>query len=164
MNTRSTAPATSTSPAMAAKIRVLFVDDNRDLLTVLRMVINAETDMRCVGGLASADHLVAEVRRLCTHPPRPTPDAAAQLVVILDATMPGKDPLEAMSELAAAFPQVRTIIYSGHAGPVFIDRAINAGAWGYVSKRHEPAVIIRAVREVSAGRVCMVDAHMDSRH
>jgi two-component system response regulator DesR len=155
MNPRKTGPTSSSSPsATATKIRVLFVDDNRDLSAVLGMVINAEPDMRCVGTLVSADKLVAEVRRFCTQAPRPTPDAAKPLVVILDATMPGKDPLEAMSELAAAFPQVRTIIYSGHDDPGFIKRAVDAGAWGCVSKRDEPTAITRAVREVWAGRIC----------
>jgi DNA-binding NarL/FixJ family response regulator len=149
MRSRSTATKTSSSPS-ATKIRVLFVDDNQDLSTVLRMVIDAEPDMLCVGSLASADHLVAEVRRLCTKAPAPTTDAATHLVVILDATMPGKDPVEAMSELAAAFPHVQTIIYSGHDDPRFIDRAIDAGAWQYVSKREEPAALTRAVREVWA--------------
>jgi two-component system response regulator NreC len=149
MRTRSTATKTSSSPS-ATKIRVLFVDDNQDLSTVLRMVIDAEPDMRCVGCLASADRLVAEVRRLCTRAPTPNPEAATPLVVILDATMPGKDPFEAMSELATAFPQVPTIIYSGHDDPGFIDRASNAGAWGCVSKREEPDAVTRAVREVWA--------------
>lgn len=153
MNTPRAATTSSSSPsATAMKIRVLFVDDNRDLSAVLRMVIDAEPDMRYVGSLVSADKLVAEVRRLCTQAPRPTHDAATPLVVILDATMPGKDPLEAMSELAAAFPQVRTIIYSGHDDPGFIERAIDAGAWGCVSKSDEPTAITRAVREVWAGR------------
>lgn len=151
MNTRKPASTTSSSPSpSASKIRVLFVDDNQDLTVVLHMIIDAEPDMQCVGCLASADHLVAEVRRLCTKAPAPTPDAATHLVVILDATMPGKDPLEAMSELAAAFPHVQTIIYSGHDDPRFIDRAINAGAWQYVSKREEPTALTRAVREVWA--------------
>jgi two-component system, NarL family, response regulator DesR len=157
MNTRPTAAQSqmsSSSSLTATKIRVLFVDDNQDLSTILRMVIDSEPDMRCVGSLASADTLVAEVRRLCTQAPPPTPDVATPLVVILDATMPGKDPLEAMRELAAALPQVRTIIYSGHDDPGFIERVIGAGAWGCVSKRHEPAAITRAVREVCAGRIC----------
>lgn len=137
----------------SASIRVLCVDDNRDLTEVLRRVIDAQPDLRCVGCLASANDLLAEVRRLCTTPPPTLPDPAMPLVIILDATMPGKDPLEAVGELAAAFPQAKTIIYSGHDDPGFIDRAIDAGAWGCVSKSDEPHAVIRAIHEVAEGRV-----------
>ncbi len=153
MNTRPTARKAATSrPASVstAKIRVLCVDDSRDMTAVLKMMIDAEPDMQCVGCLASADNLIAEARRVSTTPSSPSP---TPLVVILDATMPGKDPLEAMSEMAVALPWVRTIIYSGYDDPGFIRRAIDAGACGCVSKREEPAAITRAVRELWAGRV-----------
>ena len=63
-----------------------------------------------------------------------------------------------MSELAAAFPQARTIIYNGHDDRGFIDRTIDAGAWGCVSKRDDPATVTRTVREVAAGRVFLPGA------
>ena len=154
MSTRATARQKPTSPLASIspkKIRVLCVDDSRDITAMLKMVIDAEPDMVCVGCLASADNLIAEARRLSTTPSTPSP---TPLVIILDATMPGKNPLEAMRELAAAIPQVRTIIYSGHDDPGFVARAIDAGAWGCVSKREEPAAITRAVCEVWAGRAC----------
>lgn len=145
-----TPTAASPNALPPATIRVLCVDDNRALTEVLRRVIDAQPDLRCVGCLASANDLLAEVRRLCTSPAQTPPDSATPLVIILDATMPGKDPLEAVGELAAAFPQARTIIYSGHDDRWFIDRAIDAGAWGCVSKSDDPAAVTRAVRKVAA--------------
>ncbi|MEK6701793.1 MAG: response regulator transcription factor, partial [Planctomycetota bacterium] len=121
--------------------RVLCVDDNADITEVMRMVIDTEPTMRCVGCLASADHLVEKVRRMS-----PLPE-----VVLLDATMPGKSPLVAMSELAAAFPEIRTIIYSGHDDPGFMEQAREAGAWGCVSKNDDPSAILHAVRRVTTG-------------
>ena len=47
---------------------------------------------------------------------------------------------------------IRTIVYSGHDDPGFLERMRGAGAWGCVSKREEPDTILRAVREVAAGR------------
>ena len=66
-------------------------------------------------------------------------------------SVPGKSPLAMTTQLAAEFPSVRTIIYSGYNDPDFIARAKDAGAWGYVSKNDEPDVILRAVLEVAAG-------------
>lgn len=143
----------ASAPANSAPIRVLCVDDYPKLTEVLRRLINAQPDLRCVGCLESASDLIAEVRNLCTPPDGSSVDATTALVIILDATMPGKDPLEAVGELAAAFPQARTIFYSGHNDREFIDRALNAGAWGCVSKSDEPSVLLRAVREVAEGKV-----------
>src|SRR5687767_2661687 len=87
------------------RIRVLCVDDMADVTAVMRLVIEAEVEikMECVGCLSSADHLVDEVDRI-----------GGADVVLLDATMPGQNPFEAMSALARKFPQTRTIIFSGH--------------------------------------------------
>ncbi len=123
-------------------IRVLCVDDNPDMNAAFQLMIDAVPSMRCVGCLTSADRLIASVRAM---PERPD-------VVLLDATMPGKGPLSAMLEMSVALPEVRVIVFSGHEGSDFVQRAKAAGAWGFVSKRHEPDFMIRAVREVAAGR------------
>ncbi len=142
-------PAT---PDLTLPTRVLCVDDSSDMTEAMRMVIDAEPMMECVGCLACADDLVEQVRRL--RPATTTPPHAPlpPLVVLLDATMPGKSPLKAMSEMAAEFPEVRTIIYSGHDDAAFVDRAMNAGARGCVSKKDDPETIVRAVRAVAAGK------------
>jgi len=131
------------NPRIPAPTRVLCVDDNADMTAVLRIMIDAQPTMECAGCLDSADDLVAKVRRV-SPPPH---------VVLLDATMPGQDPLLAMTELSREIPGIKTIIYSGHDDPEFIDRAMSAGAWGCISKRDDPDTVLRAVREVAAGRV-----------
>jgi len=123
-------------------IRVLCVDDNPDMNAASQLMIESEPSMRCVGCLTSADRLVATVRDMT---PRPH-------VILLDATMPGKDPLAAMSELAEKYPEARTIVCSGHDGAAFVQRVKAAGGWGFASKRGEPDSIIDAVREVAGGR------------
>jgi DNA-binding NarL/FixJ family response regulator len=122
--------------------RVLCVDDNSDMADMMRMMIDAEPMMQCVGCLSSADRLIETVRNL-----KPQPD-----VVLLDATMPGKDALEELRKMAVELPAVRTIVYSGHDDPEIVGRAYRAGAWACVSKRDEPDTVLRAVREVAAGR------------
>lgn len=134
----------SDNPGSAPPTRVLCVDDSSDVTAVMQMVIESEPTMECVGCLASADHLIDRVRRMS-----PPPD-----VVLLDATMPGKNPLAAMSELAVEFPGIRTIVYSGYDDPGFVERARDSGAWGCVSKNDEPDAILHAVRQVTAGSTC----------
>jgi DNA-binding NarL/FixJ family response regulator len=120
-------------------IRVLCVDDLPDVAAVMQLMLDAEPDMTCVGCLASADDLVSQARRL-------TPD-----ILVLDASMPGKDPFKAMTELRQACPDVAAIVYSGRDDPDSVDLAAEAGAWGWVGKHEPPHELVRAVREVAAG-------------
>ena len=129
------------APAPAPPIRVLVVDDSPDITDVVCHFVDAEPTMECVGCLFSADDLLEEVRRL-------RPD-----VLVLDARMPGKDSLTAMTELSPEFSQLKTIFHSGFDDPDFIDLVIDAGAWGFVSKHHDPATLVRAIGEVAAGRI-----------
>src|SRR5258707_1053730 len=105
---------------MPGTIRVLCVDDSPDITGVLRYVIDAASEMECVGCVASADNLAEDIARVHAD------------VVVLDATMPGKDPIAAMRALAATHPEVKTIVYSGYDQQEFIDRVIDAGAWGCI--------------------------------
>ena len=121
-------------------IRVLCVDDVPDVAAVIRLMVEAEADMECVGVLTKTDALVEEVRRL-------TPD-----VVVLDATMPGKDPFQALHEIRDTARDVATVMYSGHDDQALVDRAAEAGAWGWVGKHEDPRQLIQAVRDVAAGQ------------
>jgi DNA-binding NarL/FixJ family response regulator len=120
------------------------VDDCADVNEVVRMLVESDPTLRWAGSLESADRLNEAIRGM-----KPPPD-----VVILDASMPGKDPLLALRAMTAEFPRVRAVIYSGHNDAGAIGRAMNAGAWGCVSKSEEPEAILRAVHEVAAGNVC----------
>jgi DNA-binding NarL/FixJ family response regulator len=129
------------------EIRVLCVDDHADIRNVLRMVIDAQDDMTCVGCLSSANTLVDEARRLHAD------------IVLLDVSMPGKDPFEAILELTAGTPEIRTVVFSGWDDIDKIERATNAGASGWVSKDADPDTIIQATREVAAGETFFSSHH-----
>lgn len=129
----------------ASPIRVLVVDDNPDLAEMLEFVIGVEPAMECVGCLHTADRLAEAIRAL-------RPD-----VLVLDAKMPGRDPLALVKELGPEFPGVRAIFYSGFDDPDFIEQVIDSGAWGFVSKRRQSAAVLEAIRSVAAGRVVFPD-------
>jgi len=134
----------------ALPVRVLCVDDNLDTTAVMRMLIDAEPQMHCVGCLSSADGLIDQVRRVRLAPPVPLPEHAANLVILLDASMPGVNPMLAMAEIAREFPEVKTVIYSATHDPGFVRAALGAGAWACISKDSPPAHILRVVRVAAA--------------
>ena len=77
---------------------------------------NAEPDMACVGCIASANTLMDDVSRL-------SPD-----IVLMDATMPGKDPFVALRELRDGGSPVRTIVFTAWDKAEIADRARGSGA------------------------------------
>lgn len=116
------------------KTSVLVVDDSDDLATMLAMLIDCEADLTCVGQLASADALVDTIAEK-------QPD-----VVVLDLTMPGRDPLTAMDEAVVRFQGTRFVVLSGHDDPARVQDATRRGASGYVAKSADVDRILAAIR------------------
>jgi len=120
-------------------IRVLCVDDVPDVIYLVEKVIKAEAGMVCVGCIDTAEGLAERAKALEAH------------VILLDATMPGKRPLEALRDLSASYPEAKTLMFSGLDDAGWKQRAQEAGAVGWVSKGADMATVLRAVREVAAG-------------
>ena len=123
------------------QIRVLCVDDSPDVLRAIRMAITRQKDMVCVGSLQSADRLDEEVLSL-------RPD-----VILLDLTMPGRDPIEATALLARTHASARVLAFSGYNDATRYDAVVKAGGWGLVSKDKGSVTILAAIRQVATGEI-----------
>jgi len=121
------------------RTKVLCVDDSADIARLCQRIVDAEADMECVGTLDCADALIEKVLQVRAD------------VVLLDLTMPGKDPLMAIRELAVAAPWCRVLGFSGYDDPARLESLLEAGAWGLVSKDSEPKRVATAIRRVAAG-------------
>jgi DNA-binding NarL/FixJ family response regulator len=128
----------------ATPISVLCADDNALVCDALRTgLAGAPGEFRWLGHLASADALVQQVDLL-------RPD-----VVILDIDMPGRDPFAALADLAAHAPGTRVVMYTGHVSRDLINRALDTGAWGYLSKHASITEILAALRRVAQGHIVL---------
>lgn len=137
-----TAPSRSTR-ASEPSIAVLCVDDNTLLIEAVAAMLRSTPGFSFVGHLPSADRLTETAR------------ASRPAVVLLDLDMPGKDPFDAIRELSVAAPEVRIIIFSGHVRRDLLDRAIDAGAWGYVSKSDGELALLDGIRGVVGGEFAL---------
>lgn len=126
---------------MPDRIKVLCVDDSPDLAEVLGIMVAEEDDLEHVGTLHDAQGLLDAIQR------------SAPNVVVIDLGMAGKKPLVAIREACEKFPQTRSLVFSGHDAADDIDGALEAGAWGFVSKHDDPGALIDAVRRVARGEV-----------
>jgi len=129
---------------MADSIRVLCVDDSPDIGDLYCALIDAESDMECVGRLTSALEVVKEVKRTKAD------------CVLLDLTMPGgPDPLAVIQELSELHPESRVLAFSGYDDEATKNAVLDAGAWGFVSKNVEAPDVVDAIRRVVKGEVVL---------
>ena len=122
------------------RIRVMCVDDNPLVAEGVRIKLNMEGGFEWAGHRHTADDLCDWVRRW-------KPD-----IVLLDIDTPGADALTSLAELAEAVPDTKTVILSGYSQEDFLERAIAAGAWGYVSKNDGPDQVVQAIRLAADGK------------
>ena len=120
-------------------IQVLVVDDHAVVRSGLRLLLQQEEDIECVGEAGSADEAVREARRL-----KPN-------VILLDVVMPGKSGLDAAPQLREVAPEAKILVLSMQDDPSYVREAFAAGAMGYVLKEAADAEVVAAVREVAGG-------------
>lgn len=72
-------------------------------------------------------------------------------LVLLDMNLPELGGLELLSRLAIVAPNLPVLVLSMHAEPLYVTRAMNAGARGYVSKNIAPDELVVAIRQVASG-------------
>lgn len=73
-------------------------------------------------------------------------------LLLLDLNLPGLGGVELLRRLLQASPQLPVLVFSMHAEPVYVSRALQAGARGYVSKNAAPDELLHAIEAVLAGR------------
>lgn len=130
-----------------APIRVLIVDDHPVVRDGLRGMFGREADITVVGEAGDGREAVARVVALAATPGGP-PD-----VVLMDLRMPRGDGIPAIRELRAggrATPAV--LVLTTYDTDRDIRAALEAGANGFLLKDTPRADLVRAVREVAAGR------------
>ena len=135
-------PNQSPDAGEQSRLRVLCVDDYPRLLEALCKLINAEPDLTCCGTALSSEAFLASLPVL-----KPN-------VAVVDLTMPGEpDALEAISRAAGLFPELRIIAYSGYDDQETRTRAMDAGAWGLISKSCLPQDLLNGIRKVAKGEL-----------
>lgn len=140
------AASSSSVFSVARKARVLVIDDHPMMRSGLIRLLEQEADLICCGEAGS----VSEGQR-----------AVAQLMpdlVILDLMLKGGDGLELAKCLHTQYPELRLLILSQYEAPLYIERALRAGALGYVVKDQAPDELLAAIRTVLAGEVYLTRA------
>ena len=123
-----------------ARIRVLTVDDHPLLQEGVAAIINHQFDMQLVAQASSGNEAIQKFRE---HRPD---------VTLMDLRLPDMSGIGTMIALRAEFPEARIVMLTTFEGDVEIQRALQAGAWGYLLKSMPPGDLVEVVRRVHAGK------------
>lgn len=130
---------------MADRIRVLLGDDHRIVREGLKQVFADASDIHVCAEAVDGDDVLRQVEAL-----RGT---AGLDVVVLDIAMPGRDGLEVLQALRAAWPALPVLMLSTYPERQYAVRCIKLGAAGYLNKGADPDAMIAAVRKIAGGGV-----------
>lgn len=133
------------------KISVLLVDDHAIVRAGFRMLLAATAGVEII---AEADR--GEVA--CQLYAEKKPD-----VVVLDLSMPGIGGLDCIRRICNRDPLAKILVYSVHDENVYVCRAMEAGAKGYITKSSAPGLLVDAIQQIVAGNI-FIEAGLEKNY
>ena len=128
------------------RTRVLIVDDHPAVREALAFRIGRQSDLQVCGEAAD----VAEALRLLA---KTQPDVA-----VVDISLKTGNGIDLIKRIKDRNDHVRMVVWSMHSESLYAERALRAGALGYVNKDQATDTIVEAIRRVLAGKVYLSDA------
>jgi DNA-binding NarL/FixJ family response regulator len=128
------------------KARILLVDDHPILREGLSRLINEEHDLQVCGQAASA----GEALQMCS--------ALRPDLSLVDLTLRDASGFELIKNVRTRFSRMRLLVLSMHKETLYAERALRAGANGYLMKQEAPETVLVAIRKVLKGEVYLSEA------
>jgi len=125
--------------------RLLLIDDHPIMRHGLAQLVSVEAGLQVCGECGTAREGMEAVTRL-------KPD-----LIVIDLTLPDKHGLELLKDLHAMFPGLLCLVLSMHDEQLYGERALRAGARGYLMKEVAAEQFINAVRKILSGGIYVSD-------
>ena len=125
---------------------ILLVDDHPIMRHGLAQLIQMEPGLCVCGQAGSCAEGIAALEKL-------KPDLA-----IVDLTLPDRHGLELVKDIQAMFPGTQSIVLSMHDENLYAERALRAGARGYIMKETAAESLVTAIKRVLGGGIYVSDA------
>jgi len=131
---------TSTSK-LTTRTRVLVVDDHPAIRDALAAVIADSNDLALCAEAKSSEQVFRAVEQF--HPD----------VAVVDIALPDVHGLDLIANLMARYPSLRVVVFSVYDEQVYAERAVRAGALGYVMKQEPVQEVLEAIRCAARGEI-----------
>lgn len=137
-------------PAMKTKeiITVMLIDDHPVVLNGYGRLLNNTPGVKVVAKAGDGE-------AACDLYQKHLPD-----VVILDLNMPGIGGLETLRRIRAKNPEARILVFTMHDNATMVQRVLEAGAMGYITKQSGVGQMVDAVRQVASGKLFVNPEHL----
>jgi len=122
-------------------IRIMLADDHAVVRAGYTFLLENVDDIKVIAEASGGEEAVTLYAEL-------QPD-----ILVIDLTMPGMDGLEALRRIRRDFRDAKILVFTMHEDTAFVERALEGGASGYISKNSSPEVLVEAVRKLAAGDI-----------
>ncbi|MCE9544004.1 MAG: response regulator transcription factor [Planctomycetia bacterium] len=130
----------------APPVRVIIVDDHELVRDGIRLLVDSVAPLKVCGEAADAAAGRALIRKVRPH------------VVVVDITLKDDNGLDLIKWVKKHYPQIHAIVLTMHDEKIYGERALRAGASGYVNKQDAARAILTAIREVVDGKLYFSEA------
>ncbi|MCA1803615.1 MAG: response regulator transcription factor [Rhodothermaceae bacterium] len=121
--------------------KIYLVDDHPLMRKGIAMTLDLEMDFEVCGQAESAEEAISDI-------PAKMPD-----IVVIDISLPGMNGIELIKHLKTQNPDLLMLVVSRHDEEMYAERAIKAGARGYLMKMEAGDVIVNAIRRILRGQI-----------
>ncbi len=126
--------------------RILIVDDHPMMRTGLAQLIGNEPDLKVIAEASTAGQAINLATKHRFE------------LALLDISLPDKNGLELIKDLRSLCPELPILVVSMHDEMVYAERALRAGARGYIMKQEGGQKFLTAIRQVLGGQIYVSDA------
>lgn len=128
------------------KFRVAIVDDHTFMREGLKVLVDSLPEFSMAWMAATAGEALKQLQK-------DTPD-----LLLVDITLPDRNGLELIKDVHALYPNLRILVLTMHSEKLYVQRALRAGARGYLTKDSSHAEYDRAMKRVASGQLSVSEA------
>lgn len=129
----------------AEKRKILIIDDHPIMRQGLQQCLDQEPDLTVCGQLENGGGAIAAIQET-------EPD-----LLIVDISLPDENGIRLLKRIRSIYPNLRSLVLSMHDESLYAERALRAGANGYVMKEQPADILMQAIRKVLKGEVYLSD-------
>lgn len=133
------------------KSNIMIVDDHPIVRQGIAQIIEREDDMRVCCEAGDADQVLEAIAE------NENEGCCNADIVLIDMSLPGISGIELVKILRSRFPEIRILVISMHDESLYAERALRAGANGYIMKQETTEKVLNAIRHILSGEVYVSD-------